>query len=83
MLNPYTIPGSGRLIVPIARKYRVRRVSIFGSVSEGKANLASDVDLCIDAEEALDTSVDVITTSRDDKEFLEMIRLEEAIPYEQ
>lgn len=99
MPNPYTIPELGRLIAPVAKKHGVKRVSVFGSVAKGKANAESDVDLCIDAgeiksllgliafrldaEEALNTSVDVITTSSDDKEFLEMIRPEEVVLYEQ
>lgn len=99
MPNPYTISELGELIAPIARKHGVKRISVFGSVAKGTANFASDVDLCIDAgeikglleliafrleaEEVLHTSVDVITTASDDKEFLEKIKPDEVTIYEQ
>ena len=99
MQKPYTIPEISALITPIARKYGVKRVSVFGSVARGEAHAGSDVDLCIDAgeiksliglvsfrldaEEKLRTSVDVVTTTSSDRAFLNRIQTEAVTVYEQ
>ena len=98
MPAPYTISELSSIIAPIARKHGVRRVSVFGSVARGSANAQSDVDLCIDAgkiesllgliafrldaETALQTTVDLVTTDANDKDFLARIRPDEVIIYE-
>lgn len=98
MPNPYTIPELRTIIAPIARKHGVKRVSVFGSIARGEAHPGSDVDLCIDtgdirsllgiiffrldAEEALKTSVDIVTTGSNDKKFLAAIKPEEVLIYE-
>lgn len=99
MQKAYTIQEISALIAPIARKYGVKRVAVFGSVARGEAHAGSDVDLCIDAgeikslvglvsfrldaEEKLQTSVDVVTTTSSDREFLNMIQPEAVTIYEQ
>lgn len=96
---PYTIKELKRLIAPVAQKHGVKRVSVFGSVARGDAHAGSDVDLCIDtgkiasllgliafrldAEAALHTSVDLVTTGSSDREFLKMIEPEQVTIYEQ
>ena len=97
--KPYTISDIQNLVVPIAALYGVERVSLFGSYARGKATPESDIDLHIDKgairgyfklagfhrdlEEALDMSVDVLTTGALDKEFLSRISAEEVVLYEQ
>ena len=98
MPAPYTLSELSALIAPIARKHGVNRVSVFGSVARGEARANSDVDLCIDAgaiesllgliafrldaENALHTSVDVVTTDANDKVFLSRIKPDEVVIYE-
>lgn len=99
MQKAYTIPEISALIAPIARRYGVKRVSVFGSVARGEAHAGSDVDLYIDAgeiksliglvsfrldaEEKLQTSVDVVTTTSSDQVFLNRIQPETVTVYEQ
>jgi predicted nucleotidyltransferase len=47
--RPYTIPEIQKLIRPIAQRYGVERVLLFGSYARGEANPDSDVDLRIDS----------------------------------
>ena len=99
MPNPYTIPELKRIIAPIARKHGVKRVAVFGSIARGEAHAGSDVDLLIDAgriesllgliafrldaEAALKTSVDLVTTESNDARFLRMIQPDEVTIYDQ
>ncbi len=48
----YTIEEIKRIIGPIAEKYKLRAVFIFGSYARGTANEDSDIDLMIDTEGA-------------------------------
>jgi len=84
---------------PIAKKYGVRRVSLFGSYARGTANDSSDVDLYIekghlqsliryfmfvaDLEKSFGCHVDVVTTGIDDKDFLHAIQQEGVLIYEE
>jgi len=84
---------------PIAKKYGVRRVSLFGSYARGTADDSSDVDLYIekghlqnliryfmfvaDLEKTLGCHVDVVTTGIEDKDFLHAIQQEEVLIYEE
>jgi predicted nucleotidyltransferase len=43
----YTIAELQRIITPIALKYRLRAVYLFGSYAKGKATAVSDIDLLI------------------------------------
>jgi len=44
----YSIDEIKRIVIPIARKYDVDRVSIFGSYARGEANNVSDLDFVVD-----------------------------------
>ena len=96
--KPYTIADIQSLIQPVAESYGVERVLLFGSYARGDATDTSDIDLHIDKgeirgyfrlagfhrdlEEALDMSVDVLTTGALDEEFLSHITEEEVVLYE-
>lgn len=95
----YTIPELKNIVAPVARKHGVRRVTVFGSYGRGEATEHSDVDLCIDKgslrsmlqliafqqdmEDALKGPVDVVTSDSRDQRFLEGIRKDEVLLYEQ
>lgn len=86
-----------KAVSPIAAKYGVERVYLFGSYARGDANENSDVDLRIDKgslrgmfslgglhdelEEALHVKVDILTTGSLDNEFLNRIKNEEILLY--
>ena len=73
----YTLDEIAGIIAPIAARYGVDRIFIFGSYARGKADENSDIDLCIEAvaikglfalsglyadlEEALEKELDMIT----------------------
>ena len=77
---PYSIEEIQRRITPVAKKYRLAAVYLFGSYARGDATAASDVDLLVDLtgteidslfklgglysdlEDALETSIDLVTT---------------------
>ena len=46
----YTTDEIKNIITPIARKYRLKAVFLFGSYARGTATDASDIDLLIDTE---------------------------------
>lgn len=95
----YTIEDLKTILTPIARRYGVNRLSVFGSVARGEATEKSDVDLLVDLpkgwgllelsgmyvdiEEALNCSIDLVTTGIEDRQFLNRIRQDEVILYEQ
>lgn len=84
-------------VFPIAKKYGVERVSLFGSYSRGEATADSDVDLIIEKgelrtlfqliafrqelEDVLHLSVDVVTTETSDQRFLQMIAKDGVVLY--
>ena len=94
----YTIEEIKTILEPIARKYGVKRVYLFGSYARGDVNENSDVDLRIDKgslkgmfalcglyteiEEALRTKVDILTTGSLEDDFLRKIQKEEVLLYE-
>ena len=45
---PYTIDEITRRITPVAQKYRLAAVYLFGSYARGDAVIGSDVDLLVD-----------------------------------
>ena len=52
----YTIDEIKKAIMPIAKKYRLHAVYLFGSYARGTANESSDIDLLIDTDgSGLDT----------------------------
>ncbi len=95
----YTIAEIKGRILPIARKYGVERVYLFGSYAKGCATADSDIDLRIDKGKlrglfalsgmrldicgALDKEVDLLTTNSLEKDFLDKIQCDEVIIYEQ
>ncbi|MDR1574243.1 MAG: nucleotidyltransferase domain-containing protein [Clostridiales Family XIII bacterium] len=95
----YDIVDIQRLVKPIAERYGVERVALFGSYARGEATGQSDIDLRVDSgalrgyfklagfhrelEERLDARVDVLTTGALSGEFLARIANEEVVLYEQ
>ena len=83
---------------PIAQKYGVEKVSLFGSRARNDASEASDYDFVIskgnvdtlfklaafaeELENALGTAVDVVTDTSDDTDFLKRIMKEAIVVYE-
>ena len=96
-VNKYTIEEIKSIVEPIARKYGVARVYLFGSYARGDATENSDVDLRVDkgalkgmfalcglyteVDEELQTKGDVLTTGSFDEEFLRKIQKEEVLLY--
>jgi predicted nucleotidyltransferase len=94
----YTIAEIKKSIQPVAERYGVERVLLFGSYARGNARPGSDIDFRIDSgaicgffmlagfhrelEEALGTHVDVLTTGALDDQFLSRIKKEEVLLYE-
>ena len=83
--------------VPVAQKYGVKRLGLFGSYARGEATQESDVDLRIDKgtirglrfagllgdlEDALGKHVDLISTGGMDEAFRRSIAREEVLLYE-
>ena len=84
--------------VPIAKKYGVKKMWLFGSYARGEADDESDIDILIDRgkivgiqycgfvcalEKELGCHVDVVLTGSSDKEFLAAIRKDEVELYEE
>lgn len=94
---PYTIEDLKKIIAPIAHKYKISKVYLFGSYARGDYHIKSDIDLRIEkgdmrgmfalcgfyseVSEALCMDVDVLTTGSLDEEFLNSIREEEVMLY--
>ena len=93
----YSIEDLRKIINPIAEKYHVSKVFLFGSFARGDNHENSDVDLRIDkcdlkgmfalcgfyteVEEALQMKVDLITTGSLEDDFLRKIEKEEVLLY--
>ena len=93
----YTIQELKERISPLARTYGVKSVSLFGSYARGTARPDSDVDLKIEkgalrslyqlcafrlaVEDALQISVDLVTSESSDRNFLARIEQEEVSLY--
>ena len=93
--KPYTIADIQRLVLPVAQRYGMERVCLFGSYARGEARPDSDIDLHIDSgairgyfelagfyrelEEALAMPVDVLTTGALEDDFLARIEKEEVV----
>ncbi|MCD7750650.1 MAG: nucleotidyltransferase domain-containing protein [Lachnospiraceae bacterium] len=100
MASPdYSIDELKKIVNPIAQKYNVSRVYLFGSFARGDYNEQSDIDLRIDKgamkgmfalcgfytdlSEALDRKVDVLTTGSLEESFLQKIQKDEVMLYAQ
>lgn len=86
------------LVTPIAQKFGADRVALFGSRAKNTATETSDYDFVIskgaiqslfelaafidELEKALGTSIDVITDTSSDTEFLKKIKKDEVVVYE-
>lgn len=93
----YTIDELKTIISPIAEKYEVSRVYLFGSFARGDYNEESDIDIRIEkgklkgmfalcgfyteVSDALERKVDVLTTGSLSDSFLEEIKKEEVMLY--
>ena len=96
-MAPYSIDELRNIVSPIAQAHGVESVSLFGSYAKGLADADSDVDLKIDkgalrslfqlcgfrlaVEDALNLSVDLVTSDSSDKSFLDMIQKDEVLLY--
>ncbi|MBQ9377658.1 MAG: nucleotidyltransferase domain-containing protein [Schwartzia sp.] len=84
-------------VLPLAERYGLDRVFLFGSYARGDATEKSDVDFRIDRgkmrgfefgglyedmKEALQKDVDIMTTKQLDENFLSAIRGEEILIYD-
>ena len=93
-----TIPRIKEIITPICQKYGVKAAYLFGSYARGEATEKSDVDLRIepgnlrgmafaslyvDMEDAIGFKVDILTTRQLPTAFLQHIKNEEILLYEQ
>lgn len=92
-----TIEEIKSIVEPIARKYGVERVYLFGSYARGDVTENSDVDLRVDKgslkgmfalcglyteiEEALQIKIDILTTGSLEDDFLSKIQKEEVLLY--
>ena len=93
----YSIDELRNIVTPIAEKYGVGGIYLFGSYARGEATPTSDIDLRVDKgklkgffqlgglyhdiESALQKKVDVLTTGSLDAEFLNKIHGEEVVLY--
>lgn len=93
----YTISELEQIIAPIAKKYGIAKVFLFGSFARGDYNADSDIDLRIEkgemkgmfalcgfyteVSEALQMKIDVLTTGSLEKEFLQQIKEDEVMLY--
>ena len=98
MQGRYTVGQLRDIVAPIARQHGVKSVSLFGSYAFGRATWNSDVDLKIEKgalrslldlsrfrlalEDALQLSVDLVTTQCSDKAFLNEIEKDEVLLYQ-
>lgn len=95
----YTNEEIRHITAPIAASYGVKSLSLFGSYARGEATEESDVDLLLDRgsalrgweigglymdlSEALGKELDLVTVSGADAGFLNRIRQDEVMLYEQ
>ncbi len=93
----YSVEELKEIIAPIAEKYHISKVFLFGSFSRGDYNELSDIDLRIEkgelkgmfalcgfyteVAEALQINVDVLTTGSLDDRFLKEIAKDEVMLY--
>lgn len=93
----YTVDEIKRIVSPIAARYGVERMYLFGSYARGEQTESSDVDLRIDRgsvrglqmaalwadlEDALALPLDLVSTPALRPGFLDRIRKDEVLLYE-
>lgn len=95
----YTINQIRQIAAPIAAAYGIKSMHLFGSYARGEASEHSDVDLLIDRgsvcsgfvlgglyadlRDSLQKELDLVTTQGADAAFLNQIRPDEVLIYEQ
>ena len=95
----FTIEEIKEKVIPVAKKYGVKKLWLFGSYARGEADAESDVDFIIDGgkmrgmikyfgfvldlEDIFQCHVDVVTTGISDKNFLTEIKNDEVLLYEE
>ena len=94
----YTIEKIREKVIPIAKKYGVKKISLFGSYARGEADEKSDLDFLFrkgkvlgiqyvgfvnDLEDEFNCHVDLVSEGISDKEFLNEIKNDEVILYEE
>jgi predicted nucleotidyltransferase len=94
----FTIEEIKEKAIPIAKKYGVKTLWLFGSYARGDADSESDVDFLIDRgkifgmeylgfvldlEDVFQCHIDVVMTGSSDKEFLAEIESYEVLLYEE
>lgn len=93
----YSVDEIRKMVIPIAERYGVENVYLFGSYARGEATSESDVDLRIDKgrlkgllmlgamysdlEDCFDKNLDLLTTGSLDNDFLQRISGEEILLY--
>ncbi len=93
----YDIETIKEKTIPIAEKYGVKRMSLFGSYARGEADDKSDVDILIERgkltgfayggfiselQRALKCHVDVVSKDNNDQDFVKLIKKDEVFLYE-
>lgn len=93
----YTVAEIQKIVSPIAERYGVERMYLFGSFARGDHRENSDIDLRVDKgqvrgmqmafllsdlEDALHRPVDLLSTGALDPQFLRRISREEKLLYE-
>lgn len=96
-MSLHTISEIQQIVSTLAQQYGAQRVYLFGSYARGDMTSNSDIDLRIDKgsirglafagllgdlEDALGTSVDLISTAGMDEGFLKEIQRDEVLLYE-
>lgn len=95
----YSVEEIRQKAVPIARKYGVKRLGLFGSYAKDRQNEYSDIDflinkgrirglfdymgLVLDLEDEFGCHVDVVMDSIEDQDFIDRIKQDEVILYEE
>lgn len=92
----YTLQDIKKLVEPIAQRYGVEAIYLFGSYAKGTASAQSDIDfridkgdvrgirystLLLDLEDVLGKSIDLVTSASLDEEFKKRIEDEEVQIY--
>jgi predicted nucleotidyltransferase len=95
----YSINDIKKIVTPIAQRYGVERMWLFGSYARNEATSDSDIDFRVDTgkvrgyfnlaclyydlEEVLGVKLDLLTTGSMDDNFLKRIEKDEMLIYEQ
>jgi len=66
----YTIEQIQQLITPIAKKYNLKKIWLFGSYARDEANASSDIDLVVEDEDVKDMGLEFVGMMQDFQEVL-------------